>query len=88
MIALSRTSARSRVPQVVQLTASLSIWMYPRDHAPPHFHLIGPDTAVLVDLRDLRVIEGAYRRKDLKLAIAWAEDHADALWQAWRDQHG
>ena len=75
------------MPQLVQLTASLSIWLYPRDHAPPHFHLIGPDTAVLVDLRDLQVITGSYRRKDLRLALTWAAEHMDELWQAWGDQH-
>ena len=75
------------MPQLVQLTASLSIWLYPRDHAPPHFHVIGPDTAVLVDIRDLQVIAGSYRRKDLRTALAWAAEHMDELWQAWRDQH-
>lgn len=75
------------MPQLVQLTASLSIWLYPRDHAPPHFHVIGPDTAALVDIRDLQVIAGAFRRRDLKLALAWATEHADDLWQAWRELH-
>ena len=75
------------MPQLVQLTGSLSIWLYPGDHSPPHFHVIGPDTAVLVDLRDLQVVVGAYRRKDLKVALAWAVDHMDELWQAWGDMH-
>ncbi len=74
------------MPQI-QLTASLSIWFYPKDHAPPHFHVIGPDTAVLVDLRDFQVMEGSYKRKDLRAALAYATDHLDELWQAWREQH-
>lgn len=74
------------MPQI-QLTASLSIWFYPRDHAPPHFHVIGPDTAVMVDLRDFQVIEGSYKRRDLRAALAFAADHLDELWQAWREQH-
>jgi hypothetical protein len=50
----------------------LSIWFHPRNHAPPHFHVIGPGTAVLVDLRDPQVIAGSYHRKDLRLALVWA----------------
>ena len=75
------------MPQVKQLTAALSIWVYPKDHAPPHFHLIGPDTAVMLDLRDLQVIAGSYKRRDLREALAWAIDHTEELWEAWRQQH-
>lgn len=75
------------MPQVKQLTAALSIWVYPKDHAPPHFHLIGPDTAAMVDLRDLQVIAGSYKRRDLRDALVWAADHTEELWEAWRQQH-
>ena len=75
------------MPQIVQLTASLSIWVYPNDHAPPHFHLIGPDTNAVIDLRSLEVVRGRYRRGDLRRALAWAAEHADDLDRAWRDQH-
>ncbi len=80
-----RTVAGSRASP--RVTASLSIWLYPRDHAPPHFHVIGPDTAVLVDIRDLQVIAGTYRRKDLRIGLAWAAEHGDELRQAWENMH-
>ncbi len=47
----------------------------------------GPDTAVLVDIRDLQVIAGTYRRKDLRIALAWAAKHGDELRQAWENMH-
>lgn len=54
-----------------------------RDHAPPHFHLIGPDFHALVDIRTLQVIEGTYSRIALAEVLAWAADHNDALLAEW-----
>lgn len=76
------------MPQIKQLTASLSIWVYPKDHAPPHFHHIGADTDAMIDLHDFQMMEGSYKRRDLRTALEWATDHVDELWQAWREQHG
>lgn len=60
--------------RVATLTRRLTIWIFPNDHAPPHFHVISPDTDVLINIRTLEVIVGNYRRRDLAEAIAWAAE--------------
>jgi hypothetical protein len=54
-----------------------------RDHAPPHFHVIGPDFHVLIGIRDLQVIGGTIPRKAYAEAVAWAADHIDDLLAEW-----
>ena len=75
------------MPLFIRLTASLSIWVYPTDHVPPHFHLIGSDTDAMIELRDLRGMRGSYRRKDLRAALDWALEHREEFGLAWRQQH-
>ena len=66
------------MPKIVRL-ANVSIYMYADDHAPPHFHMLGPESDALVDLESLRVVRGRFRRRDLTEVRAWASEHADLL---------
>ena len=63
---------------------SLQVRMYPSDHLPPHFHVVGPDTETLVRLDGLEILAGRARKEDLKPALAWAADNLAVLWQTWR----
>jgi hypothetical protein len=61
------------MPKIAQL-ASVSIHIYADDHAPPHFHVRGPDTDVQVEIETLRVMRGRYPATHLAQAISWAAE--------------
>jgi hypothetical protein len=58
--------------------------MYPSDHLPPHFHVVGPDTEALVSLERLEILAGRARQDDLKAVLTWAADNLELLWRHWR----
>lgn len=70
------------MPTIAMLT-NAKIEMYAGDHAPPHFHLRGPDSNALVRLDTLAVIRGTYDRRDLAEAVVWARDHMNILTDEW-----
>jgi len=72
------------MPRVDAPLTKAAIYVYYDDHAPPHFHVLGPDTDVLIDLRTLQVMRGRYTRQALAEAIAWAADNLTTLWSEWR----
>jgi hypothetical protein len=59
------------MPSIHRL-ANVAIYIYADDHAPPHFHVVGPNSNVQVEIETLRVMRGEYRPGDLAQAIAWA----------------
>jgi hypothetical protein len=72
------------VPRVASLT-NVAVFVYAGDHAPPHFHVLGPDTDAVIDIRSLRVTRGTYTRRDLAEAIAWARKNRRLLLTKWRE---
>ena len=60
--------------RIKTLSHTLSIWVFPDDHAPPHFHVMSPETDVIIDLRTLTVVRGRYKRTQLTNALAWAAE--------------
>lgn len=55
-----------------------------RDHAPPHFHVVGADFHALVGIRDLRIMRGTITRRALAEVVAWASGRTDELMAEWR----
>ena len=62
------------MPCLVQITASVSIYVYANDHAPPHFHVVTTDGDALVAIATLQIIRGRVRRQAYAAAVAWASD--------------
>ncbi|MBI4967367.1 MAG: DUF4160 domain-containing protein [Rhodospirillales bacterium] len=58
------------------------------DHNPPHFHILGPDIAVVVDLRTFEIIEGNATESELASILDWARGHAVQLWSVWHGLNG
>lgn len=44
----------------------------PREHPPPHFHIVGPEFDVAVEIWTLRIMEGRCRPNDIAEALDWA----------------
>ena len=61
----------------------ISIYMYYRDHAPPHFHAQYGDYEVTVELES-GVVEGKFPRRALRAILEWYEVHKDELMEDWQ----
>ena len=61
----------------------IAIYMYHRDHSPPHFHAIyGPHEAE-VAVRSRRVLRGRLSKRALSLVREWAKLHEEELADCW-----
>ena len=61
----------------------MRIRMYFDDHAPPHFHATYEGHDCVVDIQELRVIEGNLSPRAVGLVIEWATLHREELMVAW-----
>lgn len=50
----------------------IRIYMYPRDHNPPHFHAYYAEYEVLININTLDILVGDLPGKQLKRVIKWA----------------
>jgi hypothetical protein len=75
------------VPEVCRFGA-IVIQMYWKDENPPHFHAIGPDGLVRVEIRtrNYRRI-GKFHPRDLRLVLQWAAAREAELLAAWDEMH-
>ena len=71
------------MPEIIRFARSV-LRMYADDHRPPHFHIVGPDFAVMVDISSMEIISGEARSGDIAEALAWAEINQAALEKLWR----
>lgn len=61
----------------------IAIYMYFRDHAPPHFHAIyGGDEAVF-DLTAMHITRGNLPKRAQRMVSEWAAQRRDELLQDW-----
>ena len=72
------------MPSIHRL-ANVTIYIYADDHAPPHFHVLGPNSDVQVEIETLGVMRGEYRARDLADAIEWAADNQAVLRAKWSE---
>jgi Domain of unknown function (DUF4160) len=61
----------------------IAIYMYYRDHAPPHFHAIYGECEAVVDIARVSVVEGWLPRRALSLVLEWAAAHRGELQTNW-----
>lgn len=59
------------------------IYMYWKDHAPPHFHAIYSNAEALVRIEDGEFIRGDLPRTARKLVLEWREQHVEELRANW-----
>ena len=73
------------MPTIYRLSnVKARVCMFP-DHAPPHFHLLGPGWAAVVDIRTLKVTRGHAPRGELKEVLAWAATNKRLLLSKWNE---
>ncbi len=61
----------------------IAIYMYYRDHAPPHFHAIYGDHEALFEIATGKVIAGKLPRRARALVRSWLDAHRAELQQDW-----
>ena len=61
----------------------ISIYMYWRDHSPPHFHAIYGGDEVEITIVDLSILAGRLPPRALGLVMEWASQHQDDLMRVW-----
>ena len=60
------------------------VYMYWRDHNPPHFHAIYGDEEALVKIADGTFFAGSLPRTAARLVAEWTELHRDELTANWQ----
>lgn len=66
---------------VIRTFAACKVKIYTPDHPPPHFHVVGPDFDLAVDIASLRVMGKVPTQA--REALAWASANTDLLLQTW-----
>src|SRR5258708_26946114 len=62
----------------------IAIYMYYRDHAPPHFHAIYGEHEAIIEIAKAKVTDGSLPRRALKMVIEWTKVHRTELEGDWR----
>jgi hypothetical protein len=61
----------------------IAVYMYYRDHAPPHFHAIYAEHEAEVEIATRAILEGSLPRRARGLVMEWAEAHRAELQRNW-----
>jgi hypothetical protein len=70
------------MPRISQFYG-IAIYMYYRDHAPPHFHAFYGEDEAIIDVHTIAVNAGKLPRRAATLVTEWATSHQDELRRNW-----
>jgi len=59
------------------------VYMYYKEHAPPHFHAKYAGQRAAFAISDLRIVEGILPRRAISLVLEWAFEHREELVENW-----
>ncbi len=60
------------------------IWIYWKDHLPPHFHAEYNEHEVLIRINDLSIYSGSLPSRAFGLVMEWASLHQQELIDNWK----
>ena len=60
------------------------IYIFYREHHPPHFHAVYGDEEALITIESLAILAGRLPPRALGLVIEWATMHQEELRKVWR----
>ncbi len=72
----------SRVPRISAFYG-IAIYMYYRDHAPPHFHAIYGESEATVTIETAEMLDGRLPWHARTLVLEWAVANRDELRHCW-----
>jgi len=59
------------------------IYIYFREHNPPHFHAVYGGEQILIEIKTLKILKGHLSPRALGLVMEWAAIHQNELIRAW-----
>ncbi|MBI4422003.1 MAG: DUF4160 domain-containing protein [Gemmatimonadetes bacterium] len=62
----------------------IAIYVYWRDHPPPHFHAVYSGEESQISIDDLSVLSGTLSPRPTTLVVEWAKLHQEELRLVWR----
>jgi hypothetical protein len=62
----------------------ITIYLYHREHLPPHFHAIYGGNEAQIAIDDLSIMRGSIPPRALGLVIEWATLHRAELRRGWK----
>ena len=71
-----------RMPRISQFYG-IAVYLYYRDHAPPHFHAIYAEFEAEIEIATTTVLDGKLPRKAIALVNEWVELHRQELQFNW-----
>jgi len=72
------------MPCIKRIDAN-KVYIYLRDHNPPHFHVIYAEYEELITIRSLENYNGNIPKAQRKKVIDWAESNQDYLIEKWNE---
>jgi len=63
---------------------SIKIFIYPRDHNPPHFHAIYAEYEMMIEIKTLTRLLGELPKKQNKKVLEWANANQDFIYKKWK----
>jgi hypothetical protein len=71
-----------RLPRI-SVFYGIAIYMYYRDHAPPHFHALYGEFEATVSIETGDLLDGRLPRRARSLVSEWVMSHRDELRRVW-----
>jgi len=69
----------------IKIIDSVKIYMYRRDHNPPHFHAQYAEYEELIEIKTLETYIGRIPRKQRKKVVNWAKKNQSYLMDKWKE---
>lgn len=69
----------------IKIIDSIKIYIYARDHNPPHFHAMYAEFEELIEIKTLQNYSGQIPKKQRKKVIEWAKKHNAYLLAKWKE---
>ena len=67
-------------------TRNLRVKIYPKDHNPPHVHVIGPDAEAKFDIENLECISSyGFSQKFIKMIQDYLKQRQSKLKEVWNE---
>ncbi|MFK7968784.1 MAG: DUF4160 domain-containing protein [Bacteroidia bacterium] len=70
---------------LIKIIGSIKIYVYLRDHNPPHFHILYAGHEELIDMRTLTTYSGNVPSKQRKKVIDWASENELYIRSKWSE---
>lgn len=77
------------MPTLFVINGKIRIVIFPRDHNPPHVHVIGPEREAKFSITEISLIENkGFSTRELKLITSYLTERHELLLEKWENIHG